>query len=189
MLAGLVHCRINAGEAYNGAAAGEAAHIPNLCYQLRGSPLTHAVQGPDSIVFGKLSGQAIHLSPQNGQRSLGRGQFLGGGGDQQLGIAVSGQGGDIAHAVHVQLRRFPLAEMVALSLAPFAVAFSKSHLTGQIDALTVPKGHDKIHPLLAAIGTVRTGEQFVHTRKYLVSKRDEVVLQRHHVFHVQIVLP
>ena len=155
VLAGLIHRWINAGEAHNGTAAGETAHIANLRHQLRGSPLAYAVHGPDSVILRKLAGQAIHLSTQDSQRGLGRGQLPGGGGDQQLGIAVPGQGCDMAHAVHIQFRRFPQAETIPLALAPLAVALGEGGLAGQVDALTVPKGHNKINPLLAAISTIR----------------------------------
>lgn len=43
-----------------------------------------------------LPGQAIHLSAQDSQRSLGGGQFFGGGGNDQLGIAVLGQSRNVA---------------------------------------------------------------------------------------------
>ena len=52
----------------------------------------------------------------------------------------------------------------------------------------MPERRNKINPLLAAIRTIRAGEQLVHPRKGLVSKRSEIVLQRHHVLHVEIVL-
>ena len=79
--------------------------------------------------------------------------------------------------------------MIPLPLAPLAVALRKSSLADQGDALTVPEGHDEIHPLLASVGTVRAGKHFVYPRKDLVSERNEVILQCHHVLHVQIVLP
>ena len=95
----------------------------------------------------------------------------------------------MAHAVHIQLRCLPLVEMIPLAFAPLTVAFGEGGLAGQVDTLIVPKGHDKIDPLLATIGAIRAGEQLVYPRKDLVSERNEVVLQRRHVFHVQIVLP
>ena len=64
----------------------------------------------------------------------------------------------MAHAVHVQLRSFPLAEMIPFMFAPLAVTLGESSLAGQVDALAVPKNHNKINPLLAAIGTITPGK-------------------------------
>ena len=189
MLAGFVHCRIDAGETHDGAAAGETAHVTNLSHQLRSGSLTHAVHGSNGFVLRQLPGQTIHLSAQDSQRSLSRGQLLGSGGDDQLDIAVLGQGRNMPDAVDVQIRRFGVAEMITLPLAPLAVTLRESSLADQGDALTVPEGHDEIHSLLASVGTIRTGKYLVYPRKNLVSERNEVILQGHHVLHVQIVLP
>ena len=54
--------------------------------------------------------------------------------------------------------------MITLSLAPLAVTLRESGLADQGDALTVPKGHEEIHPLLASVGTVRTGKHLVYPR-------------------------
>ena len=89
----------------------------------------------------------------------------------------------MAHAVHIQFRRFPLAEMVAFPLAPLAVALGESRLADQADTLAVPESHDKINPFLTSIGPIRAGEQFVHPRKGFVSQRNEIVLQCHHILH------
>ena len=52
----------------------------------------------------------------------------------------------------------------------------------------MPEGHDKIHPFLVAVSTLWAGEKLVYTGKGLVGQRNEIVLQRHHCFHVEIVL-
>ena len=78
--------------------------------------------------------------------------------------------------------------MVTFPLAPLAVALHKGRFTGQIDAFAMPECRNEINPLLAAIRTVWAGEQLVHPWKGLISKRNEIVLQRHHIFHVEIVL-
>ena len=57
-------------------------------------------------------------------------------------------------AVDVQIRCFEFTEMITLPLTPLAVTLRKSGLADQCDALTVPKGHDEIHPLLTSVGTV-----------------------------------
>ena len=46
-----------------------------------------------------------------------------------------------------------------------------------VDEVAVPKGHDKIHPLLVAVGALWAGEQFVHAGECLVGQRNEIVLQ------------
>ena len=78
--------------------------------------------------------------------------------------------------------------MVALALAPFLVTLGECLFADAADAVTVPEGHDKIHPFLVAVRTLRAGEQFVHARKGLVGQRNEIVLQRYHRFHVEIIL-
>ena len=80
------------------------------------------------------------------------------------------------------------AEMVALALAPFLVTLGEYLLADAADAVAVPECHDKIHPFLVAVSTLRAGEQFVHTGKGLVGQRNEIVLQRYHRFHVEVVL-
>ena len=52
----------------------------------------------------------------------------------------------------------------------------------------MPECRDEINPFLASIGTIRAGEQFVYPWKGLASKRNEIVLQRHSILHVDIVL-
>ena len=135
-----------------------------------------------------MLGQPGHLSAQNSQRGLSGGQLLCRSSDEQLGVAVLGQSRDMAHAVHIQFRRFSIIEMVTFPLAPFAVALGESRFAGQADTFAMPECRDEINPFLASIGTIRAGEQFVCPWKGLVSKRNEIVLQRHHILHVEIVL-
>ena len=94
----------------------------------------------------------------------------------------------MAHAVHIQFRRFPLAEMVAFPLAPLVVVFGESRLADQTDTFAMPERRDEINPLLAPVRTVWAGEQLIYPRKGLASKRNEIVLQRHSILHVDIVL-
>ena len=60
--------------------------------------------------------------------------------------------------------------MVALAFAPFLVAIGECLLADTADAVTVPEGHDKVHPFLVAVGALRAGEQFVHAGKGLVGQ-------------------
>ena len=78
--------------------------------------------------------------------------------------------------------------MVTFPLAPFAVTLGKSVLAGQADTVTMPERHHKIDPFHAPIGTFRAGEQFVYAWKSFVGKRNEIVFQCHHIFHVEVVL-
>ena len=188
MFSRVIHRRINAGKAHDGTAAGEPAHIANLRHQLDSSGFAHTVHGPDRLILRELLGQTVHLSAQDGQCSLGGGQLLCRGCNEQFGIAVPGQSRDMAHAAHVQLRCFPFAEMVAFPLAPLAVALSESRLANQTDTLTMPERYDEINPLLAAIRTIWAGEQLVYPWKDLVSEGNEIVLHCHHILHVKIVL-
>ena len=54
-----------------------------------------------------------------------------------------------------------LAEIVAVLSVPLLVFGGKSLLRQATDALAMPKGSYKVHPLLAAIGTGRIGKQTV----------------------------
>ena len=95
----------------------------------------------------------------------------------------------MSDAVDVHIRRFEVAEMITLSLAPLAVTLRKSSLADQGDALTVPEGHEEIHSLLASVDTIRTGKHLVCPQKNRVSERNGAVFHCYHVLHVQIVLP
>ena len=109
-------------------------------------------------------------------------------GDEQFGIVILRQCRDVAAAVSVKIKCLALTEVVAFALAPFAVTLRERLFTNAADAFTVPKGHDKVHPFLVAVRTLRAGEQLVHPRKSLIGQGNEIVLQRHDSFHVQIVL-
>ena len=78
--------------------------------------------------------------------------------------------------------------MVTFAFAPLLVTLGECLLADAADAVTVPEGHDKVHPFLVAVRTLRAGEQFAHAGKGLVGQRNEIVLQRHHRFHVEVVL-
>ena len=78
--------------------------------------------------------------------------------------------------------------MVSPPFAPFPVALGKSCFTHQTDTLTMPKGHHEIYPFLAPVSPVRAGKQFIHSRKGFVCEGNEIVLQRCHVLHVEVVL-
>ena len=62
------------------------------------------------------------------------------------------------------------AEMITLALAPLLVTLGECLFAGASDAVAVPKGHDKVHPFLVAVRTLRAGEQFVHAGKGLVGQ-------------------
>ena len=76
ILARLVYRRINVGEAHDGTAAGEAAHIANLGHELYGGGFAYTVHGPDRLVFRELPGQLGHLRAHDDQRNLRKSQSL-----------------------------------------------------------------------------------------------------------------
>ena len=80
------------------------------------------------------------------------------------------------------------AKMIPLALAPLLVTLGECFFADAADAVAVPKGHDKVHPFLVAVSTLRAGEQLIHAGKGLVGQRNEVILQRYHRFHVEVVL-
>ena len=88
----------------------------------------------------------------------------------------------------MDIQRLFCAEMITLALAPLLVTLGKRLRADVADAVTVPEGYDKVHPFLVTVSTLRTGEQFVHAGECLVGQRNEVVLQRYHRFHVEVVL-
>jgi hypothetical protein len=52
----------------------------------------------------------------------------------------------------------------------------------------MPEIGNKIHPLLMTVGAGRAVEKFVGTGPSFIEQRDEIVLQRHRCFHIQVVL-
>ena len=96
----VIHRWINTGKAHDGTAVREPAHITNLRHQLDSSGFAHTVYGPDRFILWELPGQP----------GLGGGQLLCCGRNEQFGVAVPGQSCNMTHAVHIQFRRFPLAE-------------------------------------------------------------------------------
>ena len=65
----------------------------------------------------------------------------------------------MTQTVYIQICGFKRTKTIPLPIAPFTVTLGEGDLAGQVDVLTAPKGYDEIHPLLAAIGTVRAGEK------------------------------
>lgn len=177
MLARIVHTRIDTREAYNGTAAWKTAHIADLSHKLRGSGFANTVHGAHSIVLWELHGKPCHLGPQCGQRHLARQKLLRRSGNEQLGVVILRQRGEMTAASSVEIQCFLCAEMVALALAPFLITLGECFLADAADAVTVPEGHDKVYPFLVAVRTLRAGEQFVHAGKGLVGQRNEIVLQ------------
>ena len=188
VLAGLVYSRINTRETDDGAAARKTAHITDFSHKLRGSGFANAVHGAHGIVLRQLHCKARHLGAQSGQRHLACKQLLGSSRNEQFRVVVLRQRGEMAAASGVNVQCFFCAEMVALAFAPLLVALGECLFAGAADAVAVPKGHDKVHPFLVTVCTLWAGEQFVHAGKGLVGQRNEVVLQRYHRFHVEVVL-
>ena len=91
-------------------------------------------------------------------------------------------------AAGIDVQCFLDAAMVTFAFAPLLVTLGECLLADAADAVTVPECHDKVHPFLVAVRTLRAGEQFAHAGKGLVGQRNEIVLQRHHRFHVEVVL-
>ena len=74
----------------------------------------------------------------------------------------------MAAASGVNIQRLFCAEVITLAFAPPLVTLGECFLADAADAVAVPKGHDKVHPFLVAIGALRAGEQIVHAEKGLV---------------------
>ena len=134
MLARIVHTRIDTREAYNGTAAWKTAHIADLSHKLRGSGFANTVHGAHSIVLWELHGKPCHLGPQCGQRHLARRKLLRRSGNEQLGVVILRQRGEMTAASSVEIQCF---------------------LADAADAVTVPEGHDKVYPFLVAVRTLR----------------------------------
>ena len=170
VFAGLVHSWIDASETDDGAAAREVAYIADLRHKLHGSRFTDAVHGPHGIVLRQLLCKARHLGAQSGQRHLARQKLLCRCGNKQFGVVVLRQRGEMAAASGVNIQRLFCAEMITFAFAPLPVTLGKRFFADTADAVAVPKGHDKVHPFLVAVGAFRAGEQFVHTRNGLVGQ-------------------
>ena len=76
----------------------------------------------------------------------------------------------MAAASGIDIQRLFRTEMITLAHAPLLVMLSERFFADTANAVAVPKCHDKVHPFLMAVGALRAGEQFVHTRKGLVGQ-------------------
>ena len=85
-------------------------------------------------------------------------------------VVILRQRGEMAAASGVDIQRLFRAEMITLAFAPLLVTLGECFFTDMANAVTVIEGHDKVHPFLVAVGTLRAGEQFVHTGKGLVGQ-------------------
>ena len=137
---------------------------------------------------GSWDASRVISRPQSGQRGLSRQKLLSSRDNEQLCVLVFRQCRKMATASGVNVQRLLCTEMVSLAFAPLLVTFCKRLFAGTADAIAMPEGHDKIHPFLVAVSTLWAGEKLVYTGKGLVGQRNEIVLQRHHCFHVEIVL-
>ena len=73
------------------------------------------IYGAHSIVLWELHGKPCHLGPQCGQRHLARQKLLRRSGNEQLGVVILRQRGEMAAASSVEIQCFLCAEMVALA--------------------------------------------------------------------------
>ena len=139
VFAGLVHSRINTGEAHNRTAAGKTAYIPDLSHKLRGSGFANTVHGPHGIVLRQPLCKACHLGAQSGQRHLACEQLLGSGRNEQLCVVVLRQRGEMAAASGIDIQCLFRAEMITLALAPLLVTLGECLFAGAADAVDVYK--------------------------------------------------
>lgn len=134
---------------------GKTAYISNLSHKLCGSGFANTVHGPRGIVLRQLLCKACHFGAQSGQRHLARQKLLRRSGNEQLGVVILRQRGEMTAASSVEIQCFLCAEMVALALAPFLITLGECFLADAADAVTVPEGHDKVYPFLVAVRTLR----------------------------------
>ena len=170
--------------------ASETPNVTDLRHELRTCRFTDAIHGHDGVKFRQLAGKAQHPGT-NGLNSSGNceklcGSFL----YQQLrGSRSCLRGGDNFSGTCVDLRSLVRIEVVAVTLAPLAVALDKGCTTDGGDAFGVPEGCNKVHPFLTAVFASGTVEPAIHSRKGLIQQCDEIIGQRYSRFGVQVKLP
>ena len=76
----------------------------------------------------------------------------------------------MTEALEIEVRCFCRGEVVSHALAPLLVAICECIFTNHTDALTMPKGRDKVHPLLMTVCSLRAFEQLVDSREHLVGQ-------------------
>ena len=170
ILAGVIDCRVNTGKTDKGAAAGKVTNIADLRHKLRSSCVAHAIHGMNGFVLRQFLRKTSHLAAYNGDQLIHCSQLLGSRPDQQLCIAVFGQCNDMTEAPNVNVSGFGSRKIIPHALAPLLVALFECIFTGRTDTLAMPKGRDKVHPLLMAICSLGTFEQFVDSREHLVGQ-------------------
>ena len=79
---------------------------------------------------------------------------------QHRGLSLAHEGKNFS-GYCVDIRSFVRIEVVAVALAPLAVALGKSCATDGGDAFGVPEGCREIHPFLTAVFACRTVEPAV----------------------------
>lgn len=145
--------------------ASETPNVTDLRHELRTCRFTDAIHGHDGVKFRQLAGKAQHPGT-NGLNSSGNceklcGSFL----YQQLrGLGPAYEGNNFSGTC-VDLRSLVRIEVVAVTLAPLAVALDKGCTTDGGDAFGVPEGCNKVHPFLTAGFASGTVEPAIHSRK------------------------
>lgn len=84
---------------------------------------------------------------------------------------------------------FNSIEIVSVPFAPLAISLGEGRTAHASYAVCVPKGRNKIHPLLAAICTDRIVKEGIYAGVGLIQKRNQVILQRSFAFGIQTILP
>ena len=139
IVARFARCRVNTYKGNKRLLPLKAADIPNLRHELRAEGFPNAVHFHDNWVFRELRSQLVHLTAVSFhavedcceliRRFLNK-HFCDGGFLRQ-------HNSRFCQSVH--LGGFLHAELVAVSLAPLAVALGKSVLTAAADAIDVPE--------------------------------------------------
>ena len=178
LVAGIVLDGIGARKAHQRLLVREVAQIADLDDQLWPHELPDAGHGHDGLVFGKLSGQAIHLGAVGFHRTRDgselRDRFL----HQQLAGVGFGNQRKLLPGVGVQLNGLLLGEIVAVTLAPLPVALHKDAPAETGDAVHMTEGIHEIDPLLVAVRAHRTVKVPVRAGTALLQQCNQVVVQR-----------
>ena len=150
----------------------EAAHVANLRHKLGAECGANSEHPHHNGVLRQRCRQGLHFIPERGQRSgsgleLGYRLF-----HQNLCSIVLWHDAEVPAGRGVNVQRLVLTEVIAMPLTPFLV-FGCKCLFGQLaNTLTMPKGRNEIHPLLATVRSGGTGKQAVCVQESGVKQGD-----------------
>ena len=164
-LAGLVRRSVNARKGHQSLLRVEVAHIADLRHELGAEGGPNAEHPHHNRALRQRRRQRLHFVSEHSQ---------GGGSGPELGYRLIYQelgGSGLRHDAEmptgggVDVQRLVLAEVVAVLLTPLLIPGCKCLFRQPADALTVPKGGNKVYPFLAAVRPNRAGKQTVCVRE------------------------